>query len=297
MHNVTFQPPFIAPYIAPYEAIEKKESNDRDIQLRSSQIIEHLGDLTPISEFENNRSWKPLYNNNFWNLGTYIANNWRQIAKDACGGYFCCFKSCKAKVEDAKKYKVPITQEFHRVTRQATKDFHTNLFGLGIIAPSLTLAAGLTNSVALTIIAGLATLYYAGVRTYVFSGDFGVQNFNGSLILGSGIRLAATDSFKEGHHALVKHLESTWNTTDENERNTLTERCLKIAKEANWNNLLQWLNTAGIHDETVKAIVTPLSNFIFQINAERLRIPRQLISDEPSSPKASHVTIHVCEDT
>lgn len=261
MSTPIFQPPFVSPYVAPYASMEIKNANGIAIHESNAKILDHLGEISPVADHHQKRSWKPKWNNNFCNLVTYIANNWWEITKDACGDYFCCFKKRKAQVKDSKKYKVPITKEFHRVTRQATKDFHTNLFGLGVIAPALIVSSGLTNSFALTIISGLTTLYYAGARTYVFSGDFGVQNFNGNLTLGSGIRLAATEAFKGGHSMLVNSLEETWKSSSEGQRFYLYERCHKITQKDNWENILLWLNVAGIHNDEVKVIMTPFRTF------------------------------------
>jgi hypothetical protein len=288
--NYIHLPAFPSLYISPKDSFVQREGEKRKISAQMEVILDYLAEEDPNPLFDDDSCCvHTLYDNSACNLLTYSCKHALTIVKDATIG--SCWRSRKPS-HITRSY---VTEEFHETTAQATKDFHSNLFGLFVVAMVVQGIASFTVDPppALVFVAAVCTLYYAGLKTYVFSGDFGVQNVDGRLVLGSGIRLEATKNYEKGFENLSLYLSHKWEVASQySEEAAKIHHQVQLIVTRNWDHLINGMRHAKISERAIKAILAPFAKTIIDISQEYGRLfpmpqnpfeGRSLCHEEPAN--------------
>lgn len=196
-------------YISPALNSEDKQTlRDKKIQ-DFQRVIDYLKTHDRNEEPKQLRvKEQPCCDNMPFNILKYTWYNVGQIFKDT---FFPCFKCCTNTAIDKKTW---ITEQIYNQMITSRIYYHRNMTGLFCIAPAAIIAAPFITAKALllaaTIGAGLITLNAAGSCPYFCSGDFGIQNHDGNLVLEGGFRVGTTLQIQNDYENIAKHIDIIW---------------------------------------------------------------------------------------
>lgn len=271
----TYVPSFPGICLDPRISFEQISLIIKNNELQMDKILDYLSttDEQAVAEVKEKKSssscsktfscCKISCENSLTNLISYMATNAFQIVKDT----FSCFPCCSSKDSDKKLW---VTREFDRTISESRVNYHRNLCGLCCIAPTAIVVTPFMTSPAIVlafgILSNLTTVTTAGIMTYVFSGDFGIQKVDGQNVLAGGIRLDAANRMMNGFQEISRHLMSKWNRRTAETQPILFAQCQGILK--NWDEIRLSMSAKGLSDSTIDGILAPFSDCLIRIRRD-----------------------------
>ncbi len=268
---IAHMPSFPASYVNLQLPLKEREAVLKQQYAALDVVLEFFANLS-IPDF------KPIdrarvscccrFNNRICELIGYIASRPVQILRDA---FRCCLKSKpthhQCDPSELKELNPP--REIEEKLGKSREDYHTNIVGLGFVAPAMTVAAPFLSRPEIAnafpaivelapILSGLTILTTAGIMTYFFSGNFGTD------------RVEATVWLSRDFQNLSTHLENKFARANSVQKKALITQCKKIV--GNWPIIYHALEKVGLPEKSIQIILGPFSVAIHQIQMDPLAL-------------------------